>query len=133
MAPNCGVAGVRNESIMPYRIHLAIAALFTLGMLMVEPGTGACAQVTELFGNQGPFPDRADLSSRQQRRSLEHMQSFGRCMASFTRTSRNCTCRSAWPLQNHWSLPNKGFAQHWRTNVLRQETKNDSLAACAAA
>ena len=41
---------------MPNRIHLAIAALLMLGT-----GTGAHAQVTGLFGDQGPFLDRADL------------------------------------------------------------------------
>ena len=41
---------------MPKRIHLAVAALLAMGT-----ATGAHAQITGLFGDQGPFLDRADL------------------------------------------------------------------------
>ena len=41
---------------MPKCIHLAVAALLALGT-----ATGAQAQITGFFGDQGPFLDRADL------------------------------------------------------------------------
>jgi len=46
---------------MPKCIHLAVAALLALGT-----ATGAQAQITGFFGDQGPFLDRADLALADQ-------------------------------------------------------------------